>query len=268
MTRRDVTGFVTDFLKTDDVQAIWQMQRADIWFLTFKNEETVNNLDGQELKFDPITIYLQACDRIRVQMRIHWLPLWVNNEDIEKVVEKYGDVEKISWVEDEGILTGVRRVTFRMKEGDQEHIPYLTNIYGHKCLFVIPGRPPVCFRCEEVGHLRGECPHFGYSKTGPRSYASVVQSRVVGKPMQAVGKPNEKSDVVSIHQGELESPQTKEVVGIPQEESLDSPKDTEDHDGPQEDQVDPHTVGESGDDSLIRELLSGTQYLHIYYVSE
>lgn len=53
---------------------------------------------------------------------------------------------------DGDIATGVREVVYSMREGEQRHLPYFTSVHGHRCLLSVPGRPPICFRCEEVGH--------------------------------------------------------------------------------------------------------------------
>lgn len=42
VTRSEVTSFVKNFLKADDILAIWQMERQAQWFLTFEEIETVN----------------------------------------------------------------------------------------------------------------------------------------------------------------------------------------------------------------------------------
>lgn len=60
-------------------------------------------------------------------------------------------------------------------------------MHGNKCLIDIPGRPPGCFKCEKVGHLRGECTTFRYGRQPIRSYASVVQTKEAdGKPQKRV----------------------------------------------------------------------------------
>ncbi|KAG0418305.1 hypothetical protein HPB47_004944 [Ixodes persulcatus] len=36
-------------------------------------------------------------------------------------------------------------------------IPHLLTIYGCQSLLLIPGRPPLCLRCNRVGHIRRQC---------------------------------------------------------------------------------------------------------------
>ena len=35
------------------------------------------------------------------------------------------------------IITGIREVVFSMREGDQNHLPYLTSVHGHRCLLSV-----------------------------------------------------------------------------------------------------------------------------------
>lgn len=89
-------------------------------------------------------------------------------------------------------------------------------MYGHKCLIVIQGRPPVCLKCEEVGRLRGESTNYRYGKNPTRSYASVKQAKeVVSKPQvqdnKAVSKPITGDEVV----GRPQHDETEDAVGMP-----------------------------------------------------
>lgn len=191
-----------DIFKDRGVLAVWTMENNSIWFVTFDDVETVNEFDGQTLnsKSVGLMLYFSACDRIVVKARVHWLPIWVTNEEVNSVFAAQGDIRAVNHVTENGVATGIREVVFSMREGEQKHLPYLTSVHGHRCLMTIPGRPPICFRCEGVGHLRHQCP-YGHTNPGPRSYASAAQGPAGGKrverpvskapPPQAVGKPAE-----------------------------------------------------------------------------
>lgn len=47
------------------------------------------------------------CDRIVVKLKVHWLPLWVSNEDVKRILAKYGEVKRVEHVTENGIITGV-----------------------------------------------------------------------------------------------------------------------------------------------------------------
>lgn len=51
-----------------------------------------------------------------------------------------------------------RDMEFTLKEGlSTSSLPHLLTIFGHQCLLLIPGRPPLCLRCNRVGHIRRQC---------------------------------------------------------------------------------------------------------------
>ena len=168
-----------------------------------------------------------------------------------------------------------------MREGDQEYMPYIGRIHDSKYLLVIPGRPPVCFKCERAGHLRQHCPMYMPVRPQERNYASAVKSTaipVVGKPASAVGKPGGTSakETVGKSQGESGAVgKPKDItgaVGKPQNKSeadtsgaVGKPQGTSGAVGmPQEDVGNPpddnqEDVINLGDDSLAQELLSQSQ---------
>lgn len=51
-----------------------------------------------------------------------------------------------------------REVNITLHDGITiEKIPHLFKIYGCQCLLLVPGRPPLCLRCNRVGHVRRQC---------------------------------------------------------------------------------------------------------------
>jgi hypothetical protein len=137
-----------DFIYQDreaDLIAVWQKDRSDTWYATFETTELVDELDGHDFDAD-IRLQFSAADRIEVKGRVHWLPIWENNHELKHYLGQFGEVTKISHQTEQGIATGVREVVLRMREGDQDDIPYIGRINGNKFLMVIPGRPPVCFK--------------------------------------------------------------------------------------------------------------------------
>lgn len=204
ISRRDLVHLLQNHGYTEIVAA-WQMDRQDAWFVTFSNNAQVSELEGKNVIYKELLLHFDVCDRIVVKLKVHWLPLWVSYEDVKRILAKYGEVKRVEHVTENGIITGVRQVELSLREGEQRDIPYLSHIYGHKCLIVIPGRLRVCFKCEEVEHLRGQNTSFKYGRPPTRSYASVTQTKeAVGKPQEhvldnkAVSKPVTEEEVVGI----------------------------------------------------------------------
>ena len=200
------------------------MERHFTLYVTFQSPEIVDHYDGKTVTCSSkgLSLHLNACDRITVKARVHWLPIWVTNDDLSRVLESRGDIKSVQHVTEKNIITGVREVVFSMREGDQNHLPYLTSVHGHRCLLSIPGRPPICFKCEGVGHLRHQCLHG--DRPGLRSYASAVQGPVVSKrgggpvgkaPSEAVSKPTgEEPSGSPSNQGDSSGPHMG-LVAIP-----------------------------------------------------
>lgn len=233
------------------------MDRQDALFVTFSNKAQVSDLEGKDVIYKELLLHFDVCDRIVIKLKVHWLPLWVSNEDVNRILAKYGEVRKVEHVTENGIITGVRQAELSLREGEQRDIPYISHMYGNKCLIVIPGRPPVCFKCEEVGHLRGECTTFRYGRPPTRSYASVAQTKeAVGKPQaEAVGKPQE---CVPDNKAVGKPETVEEVVGIPQQdetEAVGMPIDEDEQASvsklPDDDEQSQGTVGKSSENEKI-----------------
>ena len=81
---------IVDLVKDDGAEAVWQMERGDQWFVTFKDSTIVDNWDGKSLKPPNVnvTLHMYACDRLSVRCRVLWLPLWVTNDDIYRELDK------------------------------------------------------------------------------------------------------------------------------------------------------------------------------------
>ena len=128
----------------EDFGAVWQMERHDTWYVTFQTSEIVDHYDGKTLTCfrRGLSLHLNGSDRITVKARIHWLPIWVTNEDLSRVLESRGDIKSLHHVTENKIITGIREVVFSMIEGDQNHLPYLTLVNGHRCLLSVPSWPP------------------------------------------------------------------------------------------------------------------------------
>lgn len=118
-----------DIFKDRGVLAVWRMENQSLWFVIF------DEFDGQTLNSKSVGLILcfSACDRIVVKARIHWLPIWVTNEEVFRVFESYGDVKSITHVMDGDIATRVREGVYSMREGEQRHLPYFTSEHGHRC---------------------------------------------------------------------------------------------------------------------------------------
>lgn len=187
-----------------------------------------------------LTLLFAARDKLVMKARVHWLPIWVTYEEVLRVLGTREDIKSIAHVMDSGIATGVREVVYSMEEGEQRFLPYFTSVHGHRCLLSVPGRPPVCFSCEDVGHLRHQCHEGSMAQSRPRSYATAVQTPAAGKraegpvgkapPPQASSKSAEGPTGPAGRSGDSHGPQEG-----PANATAYPPNDNqEDHEGPAE----------------------------------
>lgn len=110
---------ILDIFKESDVLAIWTMKRQDIWYVTFEERFKVVEFDWQIMnsKSVGLTLMFAACDRVVVRAKVHWLPIWVTNEEVNQLFAAQGNIKSINHVMDNSIATGIKEVVFSMREG-------------------------------------------------------------------------------------------------------------------------------------------------------
>ncbi|KAM7290747.1 hypothetical protein ISCGN_027343 [Ixodes scapularis] len=98
-----------------------------------------------------------------VKLRLLWLPPHMENRKVVEALEPFGTVRSIvreKWKCEgmEGMDTLNREVQLTLRDDiSVSKIPHLLTIYGCQSLLLIPGRPPLCLRCNRVGHIRRQC---------------------------------------------------------------------------------------------------------------
>ena len=70
----------------------------------------------------------------------------------ETQVSTQGDIKSLNHVTEE-YYHAVRIGIFSNREGDQNHLPYLTSVHGDRYLLSVPGQPPACFQCRASATL-------------------------------------------------------------------------------------------------------------------
>lgn len=87
----------------------------------------------------------------------------VRDDDIRAAFTPFGNIIEVSrekWrVEGCGSQCSMTRIAvLRLNAGVMpEDIPHELRIAGAKALVVVPGRAPLCLRCQRTGHIRREC---------------------------------------------------------------------------------------------------------------
>ena len=92
-------------------------------------------------------------------VRVHWLPVVMNNDVLHEVFSSFGKVVKMDFERHGDFENGVRRVFMEVSFAEKLEIPHMLEFAdGLKALVTMSGRPPLCLRCGEVGHVRQACP--------------------------------------------------------------------------------------------------------------
>ncbi|KAG0409720.1 hypothetical protein HPB47_013171 [Ixodes persulcatus] len=132
---------------------------------------TLDSTDNRErlVALKEITVKGKRCIVIdpnlkEAVVRVNWLPTFVTDEEVCKALVEYGNVTKIcreKWKSPSAeyeVETSTRFVTITMKEGKgKEDLPHQCKVAGYPILLYVPGRPPMCLRCGQLGHMRRQC---------------------------------------------------------------------------------------------------------------
>ncbi|KAH8019593.1 hypothetical protein HPB51_020292 [Rhipicephalus microplus] len=101
--------------------------------------------------------------RQEIKMKLHWLAFNVTKDAIRCAFYEYGDVKEVTddrWrVEDfEGVELTTRVIGMQLRDGvSVDQLPHQMCIGSSMALVVVPGRPPLCLRCQNTGHMRCDC---------------------------------------------------------------------------------------------------------------
>ena len=179
-TRFEVVKCLLDAgLPGEKIKSVFRCEGPNTWFATLEDEQSVDKVvAGGDIKHSQFLLHPEPCDQRRLRIRVQWLPTWIDDEAISRYFhDVYGKViaidREMTEVSGVKIETGTRELTLIIREGDQDSIPHKARMFGKTALIMVPGRPPICLRCHEVGHVRSQCP--GRPDHAPRSYASVTR---------------------------------------------------------------------------------------------
>lgn len=163
------------------LRSLWRTEAGPVWFATVETPEEADSLVVKRgVVGEEYSLVFTPCNRRRLHVRVHWLPLWTPTPDVVSFFERYGTIQSC-YEETQshttlkaGYGTGVRHVEMDVREGTQFDIPYRTTINNRQCLITIPGRPPLCLKCGGYGHYRSDCQ--GGNRNRPGSYSDALKN--------------------------------------------------------------------------------------------
>ncbi|KAM7310868.1 uncharacterized protein ISCGN_007776 [Ixodes scapularis] len=155
---RDALSGVID---RKDIIAMGQYQMSHVWMVVCATSLAKSKLVScEELKVKGKKCLVVDPESKEVKLRLLWLPPHMENRRVVEALEPFGTVRSIvreKW-KCEGMDTLNREVQLTLRDDiSVSKIPHLLTIYGCQSLLLIPGRPPLCLRCNRVGHIRRQC---------------------------------------------------------------------------------------------------------------
>jgi hypothetical protein len=158
-----------------EVESISTGQPGDqSFYVSFKSVSSVEKIcQSAPLEVNNRKFFLTCLGRQIVNVRVHWLPAFAPNTIVTNILSEYGKVVKVSdgTVEIEGVQvkSGVRNVMLEVSESQRLNVPHIIKFKcGSQILLTFPGRPSMCLRCHQLGHIRKDCP------VDARGYAAAV----------------------------------------------------------------------------------------------
>ncbi|XP_049519800.1 uncharacterized protein LOC125944068 [Dermacentor silvarum] len=185
-----------------EVLALGAYQINHVWAVTMNNADATKRLlDVKELKVKGRRCIVVDPQDQQVRLRLHWLIHGVADEDVRTALAAFGkvtDVCREHWrvpgLGDKGSST--RTVSLQLKAGlTLDDLPHQLRVSGIMALVVVPGRPPLCLRCQRTGHIRRDCRvprcklcrRFGHDDSQcAKTYASVASQRSREDPAEHI----------------------------------------------------------------------------------
>lgn len=135
-----------------------------VWAVTFKDAESAKKLvDFRDVKVKDLRCMVVDPNNQVLRVKVHWVLYGVPDDMVRAAFAPYGvvtDVARDRWrvsgCGDKGSTT--RLVSLKLKAGvTPDDVPHQLRIAGDNALVVVPGRLPLCLRCQRSGHVRREC---------------------------------------------------------------------------------------------------------------
>lgn len=129
-------------------------------------------------------LYVTSIDKQTIFLRMHWLPVYATDACVRFIMADYGKVLSVEGAvsyhgkNNVHISTGVKIVKMEVSEFERLAIPHIIRFQcGNSVLLTGGGRPPLCLKCNKVGHMRRDCP----TKMGHGSYADAASTNITHK---------------------------------------------------------------------------------------
>lgn len=135
-----------------------------VWMVTFRTEKEMQQLASQtEIKAKGRRCLVINPNQQEKEVRIHWMPPKAPDELLTRQFTRFGRVLRVvreGWRRPglEHMTSTTRVVHIIPREPNSlDAVPHQALINGNPILIDVPGRPPMCLRCRQIGHIRRLC---------------------------------------------------------------------------------------------------------------
>ena len=157
-------------VESKDIEGMYREGENSPWNAVLVSKDQACGVNSDGIKY---------LAKMVVDLRIHWLPLYLSDDVISEVLSPFGKVlnitrDKTLLDKDVSTWNGTRLVKLQTTEFDSRNIPHIVSLGQCGMLITMKGRAPICLKCRQSGHLRKDCPERTVSSP---SYASVTNTR-------------------------------------------------------------------------------------------
>ena len=151
-------------VSSQEIVALGTMSDNSKWLITLGNEEVISMMLTKPPVVRDYESRVIVFNSNIVKLRVHWLPVYIPMSSVVCGLSEYGICKSVAW--DYSNIPGCKevRTTVRniiMKLDVDAVVPAKIKILFdqqyYDALITIPGRGPVCFRCNKIGHRKNEC---------------------------------------------------------------------------------------------------------------
>lgn len=147
-----------------EVARFGALQMSHVWLLDLRTDEAKKKLlDAGRLVVKGRQCIVIDPYRQELRVKLHWVSFGVTDDAIHREFTKYGEVKEVAherWRVPgfDGVESTTRIVRLVLREGVAlDRLPHQLRLGGGMVLVVVPGRAPVCLRCNKTGHIRRDC---------------------------------------------------------------------------------------------------------------
>ncbi|XP_077560492.1 uncharacterized protein LOC144175274 [Haemaphysalis longicornis] len=160
----DFRDALTRLALLPEVIALGAYQMNHVWAVTFSSADAVKMM----LAVGDVKVKERKClvidpNNQDLRLKLHWLLHGVPDDEVRSAFAQYGrvtDVSREGWRVPGCVEKGstTRHVTIQLKAGVMpDDLPHQLRVGGELTVVVVPGRAPLCLRCNRQGHVRREC---------------------------------------------------------------------------------------------------------------